>query len=292
MATAAAGSAPGMEGLRPLELGELLDRTFSLYRRNFATFAMIVGVPNLLLFLITSPLQFVSKRATGVISPAGGVFALVFVFGFLIGVILYLICYAASQAAAFFAVSETYLGRPTTFGTAYSQARGKILSLIGVALYVGFATFGGFILFIIPGLIVVCRASVAIPSAMLEDLSPREAFKRSWELTRGFAWRAAAILGLTFILAMVAAFIFQWPFQLAAVIAKNSPSAPVWEFLSGLGGVLSQIVAGPIAFIASTIFYYDLRVRKEAFDLQRLLTSLGGSASPGTLTPGPLGLIR
>jgi len=294
MAATGVGAASGMEGLRPLELSELLDRTFSLYRRNFATFALIAGAPYILLFLVSTSVEALGQRLARTGAAVGASFPLMVLLGVLVGIVLYLAAYAASQAAAFYAVSETYMGRRTTLGSAFKQTRGKLLLLIGVAIYVGLATMGGFLLFLIPGLIVMCRASVAIAAALLEDLSPREAFRRSWELTKGFAWRAASILGLTFILGMVAAFIFQWPFQIVAVIARNTAMAPVWTFLAGLGGVVAQVAVAPIAFIATTVFYYDLRVRKDGFDLERLLTTMGGGSGrpSNTVVPSALGLIR
>jgi len=285
----AAGS--GMEALRPLELGELLDRTFSLYRRFFLTFVMIAAVPYVLMFLAG---QVLGYTAVGVgARRAVPTFTVLFLIGALLMFLLYISAAAAAQAAGFFAVSEAYLGRPTTFADAYRQARGKLAVLIGTTIYVGLAVGAGFLLLIIPGLILVCRASVAIPAAIFEDLGPRAALSRSMELTKGFAWRAAAILGLTMIVAFVAGFLIQFPIQIVSFVVKNTPAAAVWNSLGEIGNLVSQCVAGPIAFIATTLFYYDLRVRKEGFDLERLLVSIGGgSAQPAGLTPGPLGSIR
>jgi hypothetical protein len=38
--------------LRPLSIGEMLDRTFSLYRRNFVLFVGITALPNLLILAL------------------------------------------------------------------------------------------------------------------------------------------------------------------------------------------------------------------------------------------------
>jgi hypothetical protein len=38
--------------LRPMSLGEVLDKTFTLYRENFLLFAGIAAIPLLLLLLI------------------------------------------------------------------------------------------------------------------------------------------------------------------------------------------------------------------------------------------------
>ncbi|HXZ20952.1 MAG TPA: hypothetical protein VEG63_13455 [Candidatus Acidoferrales bacterium] len=290
MAAIAGNASPGMEALRPLELGELLDRTFSLYRRYFMTFVLIAAAPYLVSF--AAGLLVSSGRSAMAEPGRGPTLSISILLGSLILMVFSLFAAAAAQAASFFAVSEAYLGRPTTFGAAYRQAKGKLTVLVGTAFYVGLAVAGGFILLVIPGLIVLCRSCVAIPSVILEGLGPREGFKRSMELTKGYAWRAAAILGLTFIIAMVAGFIFQYPIQFVAIMLKDTPAAPIWIFVGQVGNLVAQCLAGPIAYIAMTLFYYDLRVRKEGFDLERLLSGIGGQSAIGGMTPGPLGSIR
>jgi hypothetical protein len=43
---------------------------------------------------------------------------------------------------------------------------------------------------------------------------------------------------------------------------------------------VSQVLVGPIGTIAFSLMYYNLRVRKEAFDIQHLMASLGTSGPP------------
>ncbi|HKO05176.1 MAG TPA: hypothetical protein VJW51_10520 [Candidatus Acidoferrales bacterium] len=276
---ATARTASGGEGLRPLELTELLDRTFTLYRRNFTTFLMICGVPYLLVFVLTFSFGLlmggIAAQKPADVAKAAGALAGIGMIGLLIGIVLYLIAHSASQAAAFCAVSETYLGRPITFGGAYRQARGKIVRLVFVAIYVGLATGIGFVLLIIPGIIVLCRCAVALPASILENLGPRGAANRSWALTKGFAGRALVVYFLTFVLGMVAALTFQFPFTFLANLAKGTPMAGVWNVLGEVGQTVGAILVAPIGLIAFTILYYDLRIRKEAFDLQHLLSAIG-----------------
>jgi hypothetical protein len=44
------------------------------------------------------------------------------------------------------------------------------------------------------------------------------------------------------------------------------------------GGFVSQALLGPISTIALTLVYYDVRVRKEAFDLQHMMEHLDRAA--------------
>src|SRR5438552_9078889 len=51
--------------LRPLSLGEILDRTFSLYRKNFLLFAGITAIPQLLvLALRLAQTLFIDRKST------------------------------------------------------------------------------------------------------------------------------------------------------------------------------------------------------------------------------------
>ena len=50
----------------------------------------------------------------------------------------------------------------------------------------------------------------------------------------------------------------------------------VWTALMQIGNFVAGVLVTPILTIASSIFYFDLRVRKEAFDLQLMMNPLGG----------------
>jgi hypothetical protein len=45
---------------------------------------------------------------------------------------------------------------------------------------------------------------------------------------------------------------------------------------------------GPFLLIATAVFYYDLRVRKEAFDLQMMMNPEGVAAPARSIVPSML----
>jgi hypothetical protein len=55
---------------------------------------------------------------------------------------------------------------------------------------------------------------------------------------------------------------------------KNIEMLRFWTVMSNIGTFLGGTLALPVATIACTVFYYDLRVRKEAFDLQMMMASV------------------
>ena len=75
-----------------------------------------------------------------------------------------------------------------------------------------------------------------------------------------------------------------FPFLFAAGMAAKDPGMMrFWLSLSQVGNFLAAILVGPFLTIATAVFYYDLRVRKEAFDLQFMMNPTGNipSGRPG-----------
>lgn len=275
--------------LRPLSLGEILDRTFSIYRRNFLLFVGITAIPQLLVLALRlaqtllMPLP-AGPRSAPVEQLQAGSSGSLMAFGILslIGVVVYLVAYLFAQGGTVFAVSELYLGRSTTIGASLGRMRGQLGSLFGVILLNGLAVMGALILLVIPGIYVACRLITCVPAALLEDLGPRSSLERSWGLTKDFAGRAFVVNLLYFVLAYAAAFLFTLPFGVAiALSAKNPEALRMWSALSHLGEFVGEVLVSPILTIATAVFYYDLRVRKEAFDLQFMMNPTGPVA-PGT----------
>jgi hypothetical protein len=276
--------------LRPLSLGEILDRTFSLYRRHFFLFLGITAIPHLLILAMNLAQTLLTKMPDVAAQPpaeqwqsaaSSGLMAFGVV-GLIVGVVIYLVAYLFAQGGTVFAVSELYLGRTTSIGASLRRMRGQLGSLFGVIILNGLATLGATLFFIIPGIYVACRLIACVPAALLEDLGPRSSLERSFKLTRGFAGRALIIFFLYLILFYAAALLFMFPFLFAAGISAKDPGmARVWLALSQVGNFLAAILVGPFLTIATAVFYYDLRVRKEAFDLQLMMNPSGSIPSAG-----------
>ena len=287
--------------LRPLSLGEILDRTFSLYRRNFVLFVGIVALPYLLVLalnLVQStrlPLTVSGGQTPAVNNNpfAGGIMGLA-------TIIVSLFAYLFSQGGSVFAVSDLYLGRQTTIGQSFSRMRGELGSLFGILFFNGLLVFGapaacfftaivarapaliflGFALLFFPGFYFACRLLVCVPAGLLEDLGPRASVERSFGLTKDNAGRAFIIYVLYIILIWATASVLTWPFAAGVVASKNSPEmVRIWLALTQVGSFIANVLVGPFLTIAAAVFYYDLRVRKEAFDLQLMMNPSGNIPS-------------
>jgi hypothetical protein len=308
--------------LRPLSLGELLDRAFFLYRRNFWLFAGIMLVPTCLIV----PMQYLQLRFQGLpFSPSAATSQPKFP-AYLFGIFLvYWLLYTVTQAAITFAVADVYLGRLSTIREAFSRIRGRFWRLIGVTFGVGLRVLGVMFLLIVlasaagatlaavltrgsrsanplvPGLILVgfvlvgvavgfwfaMRYAVSVPVVLLEDIKGRAAIRRSVELSQGRRGQIflAILLGIVVIYAV--ALLLQGPFYAGIAVTGIKGHIPNWLLLlmsvsSSVGGA----IAGPLMMIILVVVYYDLRIRKEAFDLQHMISSLPepNPAGSGALT--------
>jgi hypothetical protein len=275
--------------LRPMTLGEVLDRTFKLYKSNFWLFAGITALPPLAMLiiqLIFSWTQTEALRAAQTPGRAPGTAALGMVMGAVSGMMLFLIVYFVllgySQAATVFAVSDLYLGRSASIGGSYRRVGAKAFRVLAVLFLVGLAVGVGFLLLIIPGIILLCRTAISVPAAMLENTKSIRSIERSMELTKGNAGQVFLIFLLVWVLSYAVAIVFELPFTMAQANALQLHQTLSFGmlFLQHLAGFIGQVLVGPIGTIAFSLMYYNLRVRKEAFDIQHLMASLGTSAAP------------
>jgi hypothetical protein len=276
--------------LRPLSLGEILDRTFSLYRQNFLLFVGIMAIPHLLTLALNLAQVTLGRTTTTsgtvAISTPGPVHVqgasastglMAFgVVGLLVAVIIYLVAYLFSQGGTIYAVSDLYLGRPTTIGASLQRMWGQLLNLFGVSLLNGMVILVATLFLIIPGIYMACRLITCVPAALLEDLGARESLERSFALTKGNAGRAFLIYLIYTVILYAIIMVFTVPsLFLVAMAAKNPGMAWISLALMQVGSFVAETLVGPFLLIATSVFYYDLRVRKEAFDLQMMMNPSG-----------------
>ena len=235
--------------LRPLSLGELLDRTFFLYRRHFFLFTGIAAIPYSLFFIVNLGSTLLTRFRLSASGVPGS-------------------------------------GQLPPAGPALTAGSGILALVVVFAGFIAFlfsvgASVGGLILLIIPGVYLACRICVATAAVLLEDIGPSEAIRRSFVLTKGFAGRAFMIYLLYVFLAWGVITVFQVPFVLlVAVYAKQPQFVTIFLVLTQAGSFLGSVLVTPVSTIGFALFYYDLRVRKEAFDLQLMMQAIGGAPAP------------
>jgi|HubBroStandDraft_6_1064221.scaffolds.fasta_scaffold295109_2 hypothetical protein len=275
--------------LRPLSLGELLDRTFTLYRGHFLLFIGISAVPHVLVLLMQLVQTMVSPAYALFSNPfhpnlpgqfpdiswKGVAYTILFSLAVLI---VNFLASMLSQGATVIAVSELYLGRTITLADAFRRIWKNFFTILVVAVLIFLAAFGGALLLIIPGIYIFCRLAASVQAAVLEDIGPVEALSRSFTLSADNAGRVFLIYVLYYCLMDGAAALLGGPFIVGTLLTKNPDMVRVFTMLTAVGSFIAGTLVIPIVTIAMSLFYYDMRVRKEGFDLQVMMSTVGGAA--------------
>jgi hypothetical protein len=259
-----------LQTLRPLTIGELLDRTFSFYRAHFLMFVGIAAIPNAIMLLV----QLVFTLGAPIGASVWGALVM-----FLAMVVVYVLTTMLSQGATVVAVSQIQLGQETSVAEAFDRIRGRLGELLIIGLHVGVRIMAGLILLIVPGIIIGLRYALVMPVAVLEETGASESLERSRELTRGHLGRIGLIYSLLVVVVLVGAAVWQIPVSLfVALTTTGGTTPPAWVQVVDLAGnfVLNSLF-GPLMTIAISLVYYDERVRKEGFDLEHMLQQLDPS---------------
>lgn len=299
--------------LRPLALGELLDRSFTIYRHHFWLFVGIMAVPSVLtlmmslLMILTAATLAPGAEPNAALDMRRMMWALGIMGAVAVTLVVYFVAYSVALGAATIAVSQIYQDRPGTIRTTFAALKGKVGRLTLLLLLVAIRVFGlafigmvivGFLaaalgaavspilsaLVAIPALFVVAcvviwfvlRYSVTVPVAVLEDESATDAIARSVQLTEGNLGRVFVLMLFTVVITYAVLLLFQGPFAAVGIIAGPESTIAFWsDLLGALSGAIGSAVTSPLTVVAYSVLYYDLRVRKEGLDLDVMLAKLG-----------------
>ncbi|MGZ4815869.1 MAG: hypothetical protein ACXVZV_10690 [Terriglobales bacterium] len=301
------------EALRPMSTGELLDRTFSLYKRHFLLFVGIaVPAPAIYLVVQLTTAGITQFGATsGVSSSRFNTTAIVgLVVTVLVAVLGWMLGLALTHAATILAVSAVHLGRPTSVRESYAGLKGRYGRIVNVFLSVAVRVFGGSILLYMAAVMVAAlavgaaatlgtiatvvgvivalaaviaaiilaislfvRYSLAIQACVVEDIPAKQSLKRSIFLAKGSRNRILTVYILFAVINF--AIVLTLAFGLGALAAATK-SVQVITATNALSTFMAGVLTGPLATVAMSLVYYDERVRKEAFDLQLMMAALDG----------------
>jgi hypothetical protein len=318
--------------LRPLPLGELLDRAFTLYFKNIIAFSALLAVVlipsvivsylqarNVLGFYIdlirhamSSPGSTPDLSGLTSLQPSGGLTAL--------QLALALIVVPVSYAAVVVGVSRAYVGLSVTFADCYRQALHRWLAIfmlivvwvvlvitafiaifvmftlgaVVVGLFLGLIAGAGggannpavaivlAILIIAAVLVAMCitimlylTSAISFVAVVLEKTDPLRAVGAAFSRVFGGGqfWRGFVLaLALTGIY-LGASLVIEGGGALLAFLLK---APAVYVIFVGM----LQLFFVPFAVVTAAVYYYDLRIRREGYDLQMLVEQLASSQPP------------
>jgi len=248
--------------LRPRSATEIVDASFQIYRAHFGPLVLCSAIAYLPAILMQLVLQ-AAPADSGLLGSGGKIGF------FLIAGLVSLISYSLMAAVLTFCGSQAYLGEPVDVGDAVRRAIPKIGAVIGVSILVYIAVVIGFVLLIVPGIILVAAYFAATPALVLENLGPVDAMRRSQALSKGRKGHILKTLALMFAIY----FLLAMGLGIVAALLRSLTLQTV------LSSILT-VCLYPLISLMITLLYYDARVQSEGLDIELMAGALDPMPAP------------
>jgi hypothetical protein len=181
------------QGDRSVSIGRIFSRAFGVMGANpgvvFGVALVIGAVPQILYGMFVGANLAMSQP----FSPAA-------ILGSMIVFLISMVSRSLVTGCITRATVAYSQGQRVSLGDCLRVAFARILPVIGVSLLLGIAVVLGFVLLIVPGVILAVMWSVAVPVTIEERTGVFGAFARSRELTSGARWK---IFGLFLLILLI-----------------------------------------------------------------------------------------
>lgn len=179
-----------------------------------------------------------------------------------------------AEGASIIAVSDMYLGGRTGASAAFARVGPRLITLIGANIMRNIVSGVAAIFLLIPGIYVLVRSFTLPVIVMLEGDDAGESWNRAWALGEDNVgqvfWPVAAASVLYTVLGWAMLY-YMTRLGYAVPVLRTSGVVLVV-------GNLGSVIFHPIMSVVRTAVYYDLRVRKEGFDVEVMANELDAPA--------------
>ena len=259
------GETSALTSLKPMGFSDILDTTFSIYRKRFRLF---LGISAVYLF---SHIAF-STNTHEVI--------------FYCELFVLVLCCGAFT----FVSAEAYIGRHIAVRDAFRHLKHRFWRFVGSSLlyWLVIVLLSVTVIGVPFAIFFWTRWGLYAQAVMVEETSARDALKRSGELVKGAWWRVFGIMMGIFLIYIVIDYILITSSTLIFALSGVSSEVNffeiirrmIWEPHSEIEGILHLLhvihtaidaLLIPITAMGYTVLYFDRRVRKEGFDIEMML---------------------
>ena len=234
-----------------ISIGAVISRSFAIWSENLVRFTLLIAaafcVPAFVFSIIIDSIGSMGSAGIASLESVAPVIAIAVVAAALSMLLLYNLASAAMIYSAF----EHLRGRRPSMGTCISVSLGRLVSLLYVSVLSAICIGFGYMLLIIPGIVILCMLFVVIPVALIENIGGGKALERSNELTKGYK---GTIFGIIVVLGLIS-------FGMSVIHDL---------FVAALPDIVGTIVAfGGSAFfmalssVTVAVVYHDLRLIKD-----------------------------
>ncbi|HZG51609.1 MAG TPA: serine/threonine-protein kinase [Pyrinomonadaceae bacterium] len=254
----AAGFASALRGSSE-GIGSLLTRAFALYSEHFPKFLRISLLAHLPVIVMLFVMLGFDALQRAKVMPRWLTIALIIVLTLLNVVVSFL---STSVITAMTALMVTQLHvapmRPLSMRDALAVLKRRWRPFLRTSIRVSFSVMIGFVLFFIPGFILLVKYSLYAPVVLMEGLEKRDALKRANELSRRSRRTVVALLLIQLVL----------PFIVGAIVGffsvklKGGGGGLILTSSSQVLGRLAplfNIITVPLISISTALLYLKMR---------------------------------
>jgi hypothetical protein len=216
-----------------LDTSRVFERIFKIYGEQFTLL-----IPAALILFV--PVAIIN----GLVQTGGGVLA------DLAAAVIGVIATYWYQGMVVEAVRDILDGRrDQTIGGLFSSAAPFIGTLILAGILASIAIGIGFVLLIVPGLILLTILAVFVPAIVIERLGVFESYGRSRDLVRGNGWRVFGVILVIWLLLVVVSGVL------------NAIAGGITDSFAGyaVADLVAHTLIVPITGIGATVLYVELR---------------------------------
>lgn len=230
-----------------LRVGQVFGRAFAVLFGDFVRFYVLTAVmwlPYLaFLMMVRNPVGI--NRVSGL--------------GIGLGAVCWLALNVIAQAVVLYGAIQKMRGQDFALVESLQRGLVRFFPLFGMLICMGLGLIVGFVLFVIPGMILWTMWVVGLPVCVAEGLGPIASLKRSSYLTKGNRWRVFAVFLVFFLVNAIIQAILQ---VLLAVV--GGPTGVM------VGTYLWTVLIQALYAILVAVVYHDLRVAREGVDIERI----------------------
>lgn len=235
----------------------MMGPAFGILVRNIVPFGIIAllvgGVPNAIVALLVSA----EPAGAGSFPEAGGALPAPDWDLAVAGIIVYVVFSYFLTATLIYGAIQDLRGERVSIAACLRRALAVILPVIGVAILVTLAIGVGFVLLIVPGLIVLVMYFVAMPVAVVEQPGVFASLRRSAELTKGHRWTVFFVFVLIAVVQIVIGVVLELIPSLGFTVDVVIETV-VQSFISAWYAVITAVA------------YFNLRYVKEGVDIDQI----------------------
>jgi hypothetical protein len=253
---------------QPQSIGGVLDTTFQLYKASVVKLMPL----SLLMAIASSPPTIYLLTNGGNVADPFAMLSMMRSPAYWLTVVASWIATLWMMSAAYLKIGALGTGGELSIGTALQKALTRLPAILLMTLLFGIALLLGFVLLVIPCIILMVSLALCFNTALFGNKGPVEALTESHRLVWGNWWRTLVILSVGFIVVfviyMAVSLVITALAPLLMLGGGDAESVLLLTLISSLLiNLLVSLAITPFYIAMLLAIYWDLKLRKDGGDL-------------------------